>query len=82
MCRWPLGKLACVAGGIVWVRDQSFGGGAVFQKKGVFAARDGSAIKSHSTTTQYCQLRRLSEPLLHLSKIQLVVYFQCCILIG
>ena len=26
--------LACVAGGIVWVRDSSFGGGAVFQKKG------------------------------------------------
>ena len=27
-------NLACVAGGIVWVRDLSFGGGAVFQKKG------------------------------------------------
>ena len=27
--------LACVAGGVVWVRDWSFGGGAVFQKKGV-----------------------------------------------
>ena len=27
--------VACVAGGIVWVRVESFGGGAVFQKKGV-----------------------------------------------
>ena len=29
---WPL---ACVAGGILWVRDWSFRGGAVFQKKRV-----------------------------------------------
>ena len=35
--------LACVAGGIVWVRDESFGGGAVFQKKGVGTSR-GSQI--------------------------------------
>ena len=27
--------VACLAGGIVWVRDLSFGGGAAFQKKGV-----------------------------------------------
>ena len=27
--------IACVTGGIVSVRDQSFGGGAVIQKKGV-----------------------------------------------
>ena len=38
----------------------------MFQNKGVgtrrsrgFAARDGSTVKSHSTTTQYRQLRRL-----------------------
>ena len=31
--------IACVAGGIVWVRDKSFGGGAVFQKKGVGTRR-------------------------------------------
>ena len=33
---WPL---ACVAGGILWVRDWSFRGGAVFQKKGVGTRR-------------------------------------------
>ena len=62
-------NVACVAGSIVWVRDWSFGGGAVFQKKGgrdeaaeisrisrVFASRDGSAVKSYSTILQ--QLRR------------------------
>ena len=32
-----LKTVACVAGGIVWVR--SFGGGAVFQKKGVVPRR-------------------------------------------
>ena len=62
--------VACVAGGIVWMRDWSFGGWAVFQKKGVgtrrlkyavflsrgFAASDGSAVKSHSTILQ--RLRR------------------------
>ena len=32
-------SIACVAGGIVWVRDYSFGGGAVFQKKGVETRR-------------------------------------------
>ena len=60
--------VACVAGGIVWVRE-SFDGGAVFQKKGVgtrrlkyrgisrgFAARDGSAVKSHSTTSNLTRL--------------------------
>ena len=57
------------------VRDRSFGGGAVFQKKGVGTRRlkflaappsnltrlcyNGSAAKSHSITTQYRQLRRL-----------------------
>ena len=29
-----VGHIACVAGGVVWVRDSRFGGGAVFQKKG------------------------------------------------
>ena len=32
-------SIAGVAGGIVWVRDYSFGGGAVFQKKGVGTRR-------------------------------------------
>ena len=58
-------EIACVAGGIVWVRDYSFGGGAVFQKKGVgtrqsrgFAARDGSAVKTRSNILQRlrCQI--------------------------
>ena len=31
--------LACVASGIVWVQDKSFGSGAVFQKKGVGTRR-------------------------------------------
>ena len=37
--------IACVAGGIVWVRDQSFGGGAVFQKKGVGTRRYFSRLR-------------------------------------
>ena len=55
----PLGHatVAYVAGGIVWVRDQSFGGGAVFQKKGIGTRRQISlAVKSHSTILQ--RLRR------------------------
>ena len=47
--------LACVAGGILWFRDLSFGGGAVFRKKGV-GTSDGSAVKSHSNILQ--RLRR------------------------
>ena len=56
VCHPVLQILACVAGGIVWVRDWSFGGGAVFQKKGVGTRRlsnltrlcyNGSAAKSH-----------------------------------
>ena len=59
-------RVACVAGGIVWlkflrrsrvpknrIRDEANG-----ISRG-FAAHDCSAIKSHSTTTQYHQLRRL-----------------------
>ena len=59
--------VACVAGGIVSVRDESFGGGAVIQKRewddapflAAYAIRDGFAAKSHSTATQYHQVRRL-----------------------
>ena len=53
VCHPVLQILACVAGSIVWVRDWSFGGGAVFQKKG---SRDEAVVKSHSTMLQ--RLRR------------------------
>ena len=49
-------SVACVAGGIVWVRDLSRGSGAVFQKKEVGTRQlvflAASPLKSHSTILQ------------------------------
>ena len=46
--------LACVAGGIVWARDLSFGGGAVFQEKG---SRNEAVENSQGHVLHYHELR-------------------------
>ena len=55
--------MACVTGGIVSVRDQSFGGWAVIQKRewgrAADASRGGLVAKFHSATTQYRQQCKL-----------------------